>query len=68
MAPVGAAEQTGVAAGGGELGCGQPEGKEGGERTGEDVFVEWGGRGRCGGAEVCEWVVEAVELKEVLCF
>lgn len=41
---VGAGEQTGVAAGGGQLGCGQPEGKEGVERTGEDVCVERGGQ------------------------
>lgn len=41
--PVGTGEQTGVAACGGQLGRGQPEGKEV-ERIGEDVCVEWGGQ------------------------
>lgn len=36
--PVGPAEQTGVAACKGELGCGQPDGKEGVERG----DAEWG--------------------------
>lgn len=44
MEPVGAGEQTGVAAGIGQLGCGQPEGKDGVERAREDVCVERGGQ------------------------
>lgn len=45
MEPVGAGEQTGVAASSGPLPCGQPEGKEEVERIGEDVCKEWEGQG-----------------------
>ncbi len=41
---MGAGEQTGVAAGSGQLGRGQPEGEKGVERAGEDVCVERGGQ------------------------
>lgn len=44
MEPVGAGEQTGVAACSGQLGCGHPEGKDGVEILGKDVSVERGGQ------------------------
>lgn len=67
MEPVGAGGQTGVAVGAGQLGCGQPEGKEGVERTEGDVCVERGVKASCGRAVVREWEGGAAELKDVLC-
>lgn len=70
MEPVGAAEQTGVAACRGELGCGHPVGKVGAEIPWEAVCVERGGPDWCGGEGGWQLTAGAeagaVESEEVL--
>lgn len=44
LEPVRAGEQTGMAARTGQLGCGQPEDKEGVERGEQNVCLEWTGQ------------------------